>query len=271
MTFDARSPTQYGTVRSYVAIGTSNNISGEQGGRGVSYANRWFIQWAGFTIGHSTSFFDFYSIGANQYGFSDRDFGLGRRRLGRVRLYRDSSVTASRPRSRPKCSAGPRSSTPAPVRRFSPRQFSGPLDRQTPQAPATKASDTRSGWQSARRSGLGFGPGHGCVCTPWRPQYYARAPTLASKVAIRPTSWALRSASASSWRPRRSARATTSRLKPTTPKVRRGILNMTALTWDYQMYDGNSYGYGLETDAVFGGADAPGRITRASSSPPPGR
>ncbi len=35
----------------------------------ANYANRWFIQWAGFTIGHSTSFFDFYSIGANQYGF----------------------------------------------------------------------------------------------------------------------------------------------------------------------------------------------------------
>ena len=36
--------------------------------RRVYYANRWFIQWAGFTIGHSTSFYDFYSIGANQYG-----------------------------------------------------------------------------------------------------------------------------------------------------------------------------------------------------------
>ena len=35
----------------------------------ANYANRWFIQWAGFTIGHSTSFFDFYSVGANQYGF----------------------------------------------------------------------------------------------------------------------------------------------------------------------------------------------------------
>jgi Porin subfamily len=67
-TFDARSPTQYGTVRSYIAIGTSNNNVGDNPTT-ANYANRWFIQWAGFTIGHSTSFFDFYSIGANQYGF----------------------------------------------------------------------------------------------------------------------------------------------------------------------------------------------------------
>ena len=67
-TFDARSPTPYGTVRSYIAIGTSNNNVGDNP-TVANYANRWFIQWAGFTIGHSTSFYDFYSIGANQYGF----------------------------------------------------------------------------------------------------------------------------------------------------------------------------------------------------------
>ena len=68
VTVDARSPTAYGTVRSYVAIGTSNNNIGDNPTT-ANYANRWFIQWAGFTIGHSTSFYDFYSIGANQYGF----------------------------------------------------------------------------------------------------------------------------------------------------------------------------------------------------------
>ncbi len=68
-TFDARSPTQYGTVRSYIAIGISNNNTGDNP-TAANYANRWFIQWAGFTIGHSTSFYDFYSIGANQYGFA---------------------------------------------------------------------------------------------------------------------------------------------------------------------------------------------------------
>jgi Porin subfamily len=67
--FDARSPTAYGTVRSYIAIGTSNNNNGDNP-ISAGYANRWFIQWAGFTIGHATSFFDFYSIIANQYGFA---------------------------------------------------------------------------------------------------------------------------------------------------------------------------------------------------------
>ena len=66
-TFDARSPTEYGTVRSYIALGVSNNNNGDNATT-ANYANRWFIQWAGFTIGHSASFFDFYSIGANQYG-----------------------------------------------------------------------------------------------------------------------------------------------------------------------------------------------------------
>ena len=68
---DARSPTAYGTVRSYVDVGVSSNVTGVNDGSlgAQGYINRWFIQWAGFTIGHSTSFFDFYSIGANQYGF----------------------------------------------------------------------------------------------------------------------------------------------------------------------------------------------------------
>ena len=68
-TFDARSSTEYGTVRSYIAIGISTNNTGDNP-ISAGYANRWFIQWAGFTIGHSTSFFDFYSIGANQYGLT---------------------------------------------------------------------------------------------------------------------------------------------------------------------------------------------------------
>ncbi len=68
-TFDARSSTEYGTVRSYIAIGISTNNVGDNP-ISAGYANRWFIQWAGFTIGHSTSFFDFYSIGANQYGLT---------------------------------------------------------------------------------------------------------------------------------------------------------------------------------------------------------
>ncbi len=69
--FDARSQTEYGTVRSYITLGVSTNVNGDDGAATATYSNRWFIQWAGFTIGHSTSFFDFYSIGANQYGVAN--------------------------------------------------------------------------------------------------------------------------------------------------------------------------------------------------------
>ncbi|MGE0061326.1 MAG: porin [Xanthobacteraceae bacterium] len=68
ITFDAREQTAYGTLRSYAALGVSNNNNGAND-IVANYANRWFIQWAGFTVGHATSFFDFYSIGGNQYGF----------------------------------------------------------------------------------------------------------------------------------------------------------------------------------------------------------
>jgi hypothetical protein len=67
ITADARNQTPYGTVRGYAAIGTSNN--NDSGGGTAVYAPRWFMQWAGFTFGHSVSFYDFYSIGANQYSF----------------------------------------------------------------------------------------------------------------------------------------------------------------------------------------------------------
>jgi hypothetical protein len=66
-TFDARQQTAYGTLRGYIAVGVSTNNVGLND-IAANYANRWFIQFAGFTIGHSQSFFDFYSIGANQYG-----------------------------------------------------------------------------------------------------------------------------------------------------------------------------------------------------------
>jgi len=75
--FDARDNTEYGTVRSYITLGISTNINGDDGAQTANYANRWFIQWAGFTIGHSTSFFDFYSVGGNQYGFVSANSDTG--------------------------------------------------------------------------------------------------------------------------------------------------------------------------------------------------
>jgi hypothetical protein len=59
-TFDVRSQTEYGTLRSYMAIG--EQVTNSDGGSGVdTYSHRIFIQWAGFTAGLAVSFFDFYS------------------------------------------------------------------------------------------------------------------------------------------------------------------------------------------------------------------
>jgi hypothetical protein len=56
MTMDARSQTEYGTLRSYIAGGFQST----NGTNGQIYHNRAFVQWAGFTAGRAVSFFDFY-------------------------------------------------------------------------------------------------------------------------------------------------------------------------------------------------------------------
>jgi hypothetical protein len=69
LTADARNQTEYGTVRSYIAVGISDNDTGDVvASLQLVNVNRAFIQWAGFTIGQATSFFDFYNGAAVQYG-----------------------------------------------------------------------------------------------------------------------------------------------------------------------------------------------------------
>jgi porin-like protein len=66
ITADARNQTEYGTVRGYIAVGINSSDTG--GGSSASFnANRAFIQWAGFTFGLAQSFFDFYSVPATSY------------------------------------------------------------------------------------------------------------------------------------------------------------------------------------------------------------
>ena len=75
ITADARNQTEYGTVRGYLAVGTS--IQGTNGGQGAAgsagvnpggfNANRAFVQWAGFTFGVSQSFYDLFSMPAISY------------------------------------------------------------------------------------------------------------------------------------------------------------------------------------------------------------
>jgi hypothetical protein len=61
ITADARSQTPYGTVRSYFDVGYSFDYAPGFSG------NRGFIQWAGFTFGLASSFYDFWSSPAVSY------------------------------------------------------------------------------------------------------------------------------------------------------------------------------------------------------------
>jgi hypothetical protein len=72
ITADARNQTEYGTVRSYIAVGVSGSdftgTANQSGATGTVFdANRAFIQWAGFTFGNAQSFYDFYSFPATGY------------------------------------------------------------------------------------------------------------------------------------------------------------------------------------------------------------
>ena len=64
ITVDTREQTDYGVLRTYFLIGhTSDSPNQPQ----ALYANRGFIQFAGFTFGLAQSFFDFYSAPAVSY------------------------------------------------------------------------------------------------------------------------------------------------------------------------------------------------------------
>jgi len=75
ITADARSQTEFGTLRSYISVGTSfqagNGGQGNQATQGVGTggfnANRAFIQLAGFTFGVAQSFYDLYPTPALSY------------------------------------------------------------------------------------------------------------------------------------------------------------------------------------------------------------
>jgi hypothetical protein len=70
ITADARNQTEYGTVRSYIAVGLSGGGAGnanDLGAAPIFSANRAFIQFAGFTFGVTQSFYDFYSGPATSF------------------------------------------------------------------------------------------------------------------------------------------------------------------------------------------------------------
>ena len=63
--WDVRQQTEYGTLRTYIRFGVENETPGGTGGGTTPSAfwDRAFIQFAGFTVGRSQSFFDLFTYG----------------------------------------------------------------------------------------------------------------------------------------------------------------------------------------------------------------
>src|SRR6185295_5045347 len=65
---DSRQQTAYGTLRAYFNVGWTSDLPQQTGTSAAAlYANRAFIQLAGFTWGVATSYYDFYSSAATSY------------------------------------------------------------------------------------------------------------------------------------------------------------------------------------------------------------
>ncbi len=85
ISFDARSQTEWGTLRSYIRAGwelesANSELGADSSYRGRRYFDRAFIQWAGLTVGKTQSFFDFYANALNYttliVGGSDTGHGI---------------------------------------------------------------------------------------------------------------------------------------------------------------------------------------------------
>jgi hypothetical protein len=67
ITADAREQTAWGTARAYVAVGVATSDTGATITPSILGFNRAFVQWAGITAGVTQSFYDFYSGAATGY------------------------------------------------------------------------------------------------------------------------------------------------------------------------------------------------------------
>jgi hypothetical protein len=72
LTTDWRTQTDYGVLRAYAAI-QAQNSTGDAATTGVAGITRAFIQFAGFTVGHAVSYYDFFN-GAD-YGYAPSIWG----------------------------------------------------------------------------------------------------------------------------------------------------------------------------------------------------
>jgi Porin subfamily len=257
-TFDARSPTEYGTVRSYIALGIStNNAQGSSGSNGTSgYNNRWFIQWAGFTIGHSTSFYDFYSIGGNQYGFvtASSDSGDGGWDVfGYTANFGNglsATLSAESQRVTSLAYTGTGAGVAGALGGAGGLAFNSQgLNYQAQQVPDVVANlRVDQAWGSAQI----MGALHSVAAT-----YYGNPGgfTAGFEGAGHPGD--------------KLGFAVGAGIKLNAPMIGKGdyfqaevdytegasrYSNMTAIVWDFRRYEGSNFGFGFETDAVYGGS-----------------
>jgi hypothetical protein len=79
---DIRTQTEYGTLRAYARAGYELT-TGDGGNRGLIYAERGFIQFAGFTLGKTQSYFDF---AANAWSYGGGFVGGGSSTIGQGTL-----------------------------------------------------------------------------------------------------------------------------------------------------------------------------------------
>ncbi|MCW5689740.1 MAG: porin, partial [Pseudolabrys sp.] len=242
ITFDAREQTAYGTLRSYAALGVSNNNNADNAII-ANYANRWFIQWAGFTIGHATSFFDFYSIGGNQYGFTtaSSDTGDGGWDVFGYTAQFGNGLSAT---------------------------LSAEAARRTKLINASTA-----GLPAIQSSATHFNTGYGghdmpdLVANLRVDQAWGSAQIMGALHYVNGTYYGANETTGGP--DGKLGFAVGAGLKLNAPMIGPGDFfqievdytkgasrysNSTATTWDYSKYDGNSFGWGYETDGVYGGA-----------------
>ncbi|MGE0564486.1 MAG: porin, partial [Pseudolabrys sp.] len=234
-------------------------------------ANRWFIQWAGFTIGHATSFFDFYSIGGNQYGFVNASsdsgdggwdvfgytaqFGNGmsasisaevqrRTRIQRVNansltVLSAGAVIGANSTTVSAATGATTGTSLTSVIQPSSTVGSGYAGHQVPDLVANLRVD--QAWGSAQVM---------AAAHQVKGQYYGTTETTGgpnSKVG-----YAL-GAGLTLKAPMIGA-GDYFQAQVTYTKGASRYSNMTAATWDHSKYDGSTFGWGFETDAVYGGA-----------------
>jgi hypothetical protein len=247
ITVDARNQTEYGTVRSYVAVGNSSNNNGDNP-TGSFYANRWFIQWAGFTFGHATSFYDFYSIGGNQFGFvtGSSDSGDGGWDVVAYTAQFGNGLSAS---------------------------VSAEVQRRTRIINANTFTVTPVGSSTV---GLGY-EGHDVpdlVGNIRIDQAWGSAQLMGALHNVGGTYYGTTETTGHPGD--KLGFAVGAGIKLNAPMIGPGdylqaevdytqgatrYLNMTATSWDYSIYEGNQVAFGYQTDAVYGGTVAAGNTT----------